>query len=80
MCSNTCVERRRHWWNGRFANPARRDVYLWPGNDGRWHVEARRGSLNQRSRLFAFEDEATALTLAEALMGSNDNGWRLVGL
>ena len=52
------MERRKHWWNGRFANPARRDVYLWAGNDGRWHVEARRGSLNQRSRLFAFNDEA----------------------
>ena len=74
------VERRKHWWNGRFANPASRDVYLWAGNDGRWHVEARRGSLNQRSRLFAFNDEATAVTMIEALTGSNDEGWRLVGI
>ena len=55
-------------------------MYLWAGNDGRWHVEARRGSVNQRSRLFAFNDETTALTLVEALMDGHDEGWRIVGI
>jgi hypothetical protein len=73
------VERRRHWWNGRFAKPSRRDVFLWR-DDGRWHVEARRGGLDRRSRLFAFDDEAAALTLVEALVGSDVEGWRQVGL
>ena len=73
------MERRKHWWNGRFANPTRRDVYLWQ-DDGRWHVEAHRGGIERRSRLFAFEDEAAALSLVRALVGSDTDGWREVGL
>ena len=71
------VTRRKHWWNGRFANPARRDVYLWH-DDGRWHVEAQRGGIDRRSRLFAFDDETAALTLVEALVGTDTEGWREV--
>jgi hypothetical protein len=66
-----------HWWNGRFANVARRDVYLWQ-DDGRWHVEACRGGIDRHSRLFAFADRATALTLVDALVGSGAEGWREV--
>jgi hypothetical protein len=72
------VERRTHWWNGRFANVARRDIYLWQDH-GRWQVEARRGGIDRRGRLFAFEDRATALTLVDALVGSDAGGWREVG-
>lgn len=72
------MQRRKHWWNGRFANPARRDVYLWVDGD-RWHVEAHRGSLQRRSRRFAFEDEVEALTLVERLVGGDgERGWREV--
>jgi hypothetical protein len=72
------VEQRKHWWNGRFAKPTRRDVYLWQDR-GRWHVEAQRGGIGRRSRLFAFDDEAAALTLVEALLGGDVEGWREVG-
>jgi hypothetical protein len=77
MCSNNRVERRKHWWNGRFANPARRDVYMW-NNDGHWLVEASRGSLNRRCRAFAFDNEMAALTMVDVLLGSHSDGWREV--
>jgi hypothetical protein len=72
------VGRREHWWNGRFANLARRDVYLWRDGD-RWHVETRRGGVDRQSRLFALDDEAAARTLLDALVGSDTEGWREVG-
>ncbi len=73
------MERRKHWWNGRFANPARRDVFLWNAN-GHWHVEASRGSLNQRSRQFAFDNEMAALNMVDVLLGSQSGGWREVAI
>ena len=71
--------RRRHWRNGRFANPTRRDVYLWQDGD-RWQVEAHRGGIERRSRRFAFDDEVAALTLVRALVDSDAERWREVGL
>lgn len=79
MCSNTCVEGPKHWWNGRWANPARRDVYLWHDN-GNWHVEASRGSMSRRYRAFAFDNEMAALTMVDALLGSHGDGWREVSI
>jgi hypothetical protein len=73
------MERRKHWWNGRFANPARRDVFLW-GDGGRWCVEATRGSLRRRCRQFVFDNEMAALTMVDALMGSQGEGWREVSI
>lgn len=71
------MERQKHWWNGRFANLARRDIYLWADRDA-WLVEARRGSLRPASRLFACTDEDAALTLVGALVGTDEEGWREV--
>jgi hypothetical protein len=79
MCSNTCVDRRKHWWNGRFGNPARRDVFLWTDN-GNWHVEASRGNLTRRIRRFAFDNEMAALGMVDALLGSQGDGWREVSI
>jgi len=73
------MEHRRHWWNGRFANAARRDVLLWL-EGGRWHVEARRGSVSRSSRLFVFDDQAAASVMVERLVGSAEDGWREVEL
>jgi hypothetical protein len=77
MCSNIGVERRRHWWNGRFANAARRDVYFW-AERGRWHVEVSRGSLSRRTRRFAFDNEEAALAMVDVLLGNNGGTWREV--
>ena len=79
VCSNNRVERQKHWWNGRFANTARRDVYLWNSN-GHWHVEASRGSLNRRRRAFAFDNEMAALTMVDVLLGSQGDDWREVAV
>jgi hypothetical protein len=80
MCSNTRVERRKHWWNGRFANRARRDVYMWR-NDGHWHVEASRGALDRRCRRFAFDNELAALSKVDVICGSQGgDGWREVAI
>jgi hypothetical protein len=73
------MERRKHWWNGRFANPARRDVFLWNDN-GDWCVEASRGSLKRRYRQFAFDNEMAALTMVDVLTGSQGEGWREVSI
>lgn len=65
----------RHWWNGRWARVARRDVYLWPADDG-WRVEVRRGGPGGRLRLRTFATECEALTwIAERVMGVEE-GWR----
>jgi hypothetical protein len=73
------VDRRKRWWNGRFANPFRKDVYLWQ-EQGWWHVQASRGGIERRSRLFAFPDESAALSLVETLMASDGKRWREVGI
>jgi hypothetical protein len=73
------MERRKHWWNGRFANPTRRDVFLW-NDDGYWHVEASRGGLATRRRQFAFDNEMAALTKVDVLLGSHGDGWREVSI
>jgi hypothetical protein len=73
------VTRRKHWWNGRFANPARRDVFLWQEN-GNWHVEASRGSVSGRRRQFAFDNELAALTMVDVLLGSQGDGWREIAV
>jgi hypothetical protein len=73
------MEPRKHWWNGRFANPARRDVFLWNDN-GNWHVEASRGAMARRYRKFAFDNEMAALTMVDVLLGSHSDGWREVSI
>jgi hypothetical protein len=79
VCSNNAVERQKHWWNGRFANTARRDVYLWNAN-GHWRVEVSRGGLNRRRRTFDYDNELAALIKADAVMGTVGEGWREVAI
>jgi hypothetical protein len=69
------MERQRHWWNGRFANLGRRDVFLWI-DQGQWRVEASRGSLARRCRHFSFDSEMSALVMVDVLTGSQGDGWR----
>jgi hypothetical protein len=79
ICSNLRMERQKHWWNGRFANPARRDVFLW-NDGGHWRVEASRGSLTRRCREFAFDNELAALGMVDVLTGTQGDGWREVSI
>ncbi len=71
------MARRRQWWNGRFADSARQDVYLW-FEDSRWHVEARRGNFTLSSRFFLFDDQAEAWAMVLAILSGEGEGWREV--
>jgi hypothetical protein len=61
------MERRKHWWNGTWGRLARRDVYLFE-DGGTWHVEAREGGAEGRSRWYTFTDEDTAMDCVRGLL------------
>ena len=74
VCSNSRVERRKHWWNGTWGRLARRDVLLWE-DGGRWLVEARRGGADGRSRWFEYGDEDAATECVRGLLADSPH-WR----
>jgi hypothetical protein len=68
------MEKRNHYWNGRWGRLARVDVMLYE-DAGRWTVEERVGGIEGRSRLLEFDREDDAFNrLRDLLAGADD--WR----
>jgi hypothetical protein len=70
------MERRKHWWNGKWGRLAREDILL-SEDGGAWWVEAREGGAEGRSRWFELPNEDLALDCARDLMNVSQLGdWR----
>jgi hypothetical protein len=68
------MEKRRHFWNGRWGRLARVDVTLYEDAD-RWLVEHRTGGVEGRATLIEFDSEDAALDrVRDLLAGAAD--WR----
>ena len=68
------MEKRKHYWNGRWGRLARRDIVLFE-DAGLWTVEVRVGGVEGRSQLIEYENEDAALDrLRDLLAGADD--WR----
>ncbi len=68
------MEKRRHYWNGRWGRLARVDVIVYE-DGGTWTVEERVGGVEGRSTRYEFEGEDDALDrLRDLLAGADD--WR----
>jgi hypothetical protein len=68
------MEKRKHYWNGRWGRIARLDVLLYE-DGGEWSVERRVGGVEGRSQIIECADEDAALDrLRDLLSGSDD--WR----
>jgi hypothetical protein len=75
----TCVrisgmEKRKHWWNGRWGRLSRRDILLYE-DAGQWWIEARHGGSDGRTRWLECAGEDAALNAVRDLMIGTD-GWR----
>jgi hypothetical protein len=68
------VERRRHYWNGKWGRLARRDILV-SEDAGHWLVEAREGGAEGRSRWLECDSEVAALDVVRDLM-SDEEGWK----
>ncbi len=74
MCSTVGMEKRKHYWNGRWGRLARLDVLLYE-DGGLWRVERRTGGVEGRSEWSEFNDADRALDrVRDLLQGSDD--WR----
>jgi hypothetical protein len=70
------VERRKHYWNGKWGRLARRDILVFE-DAGTWLVEAREGGADGKTRWFELPDEDTALDCVRDLITqSKMEGWR----
>lgn len=68
------MEKRRHYWNGRWGRLARTDVVLYE-DAGRWIVEHRSGGSEGSSTMIEFDSEEAALDrVRDLLAGAGD--WR----
>jgi hypothetical protein len=68
------MEKRKHYWNGRWGRLARVDIVLYE-NGGRWIVEERTGGVEGRSVMQEFDQEDAALDrVRDLLTGTAD--WR----
>ena len=65
------MEKRKHYWNGRWGRLARLDVVLYE-DGGAWLVEYRRGGAEGRSVFHEFGDEDSALDAARDLLAGGD--------
>jgi hypothetical protein len=74
MCSTRLVQRRKHWWNGRWGRLARMDVLVFE-DGGRWWVEAREGGVEGRSRWLECADQDGADDYVRILLAGRDD-WR----
>jgi hypothetical protein len=68
------MEKRKHYWNGRWGRLARHDVLLFE-DAGRWSVEHRIGGTEGRSAWAEFDDEDAALDHVRDLLAGTDD-WR----
>ena len=71
------MEKRKHYWNGRFGRPARHDVLLYE-DAGFWRVEHRMGGSEGWTRWYDHEDEDGALDRVRDLLAVSDS-WRQLG-
>ena len=68
------MEKRKHFWNGRWGRLARRDVLMFE-DAGFWRVEDRTGGAEGRSRWAEFDDEEAAVNHVSGLVVGMDE-WR----
>jgi hypothetical protein len=68
------MEKRKHYWNGRWGRLARRDIVLFE-DAGLWTVEVRVGGVEGRSQMIEYENEDAALDRLRDLLGGADE-WR----
>jgi len=68
------MEKRKHYWNGRWGRLARVDVLLFEDGE-RWVVEHRIGGVEGRSTMIEFEGSDAALDRVRDLLADSD-GWR----
>jgi hypothetical protein len=68
------MEKRKHYWNGRWGRLARRDIVLFE-DAGLWTVEVRTGGVEGRSQMIEYEDEDAALDRLRDLLAGADE-WR----
>ena len=68
------MEKRKHYWNGRWGRLARHDVLLYE-DGGQWVIEDRIGGADGRSRWSEFDREETALDRVRDLLGGGSE-WR----
>lgn len=68
------MEKRKHFWNGRWGRLARVDILLYD-DAGRWIVEHRTGGVEGRSTMIDFESEDAALDRVRDLLAGSDD-WR----
>ena len=70
------MERRKHYWNGRWGRLARMDILVFE-DAGTWVVEARDGGADGKSRWFELPDEDHALDCVRDLITlTKMDGWR----
>ena len=68
------MEKRKHYWNGRWGRLARVDIVLYE-DAGRWIVEERTGGVEGRSVMTEFDHEDAALDRVRDLLAGTDD-WR----
>jgi hypothetical protein len=68
------MDKRKHYWNGRWGRLARHDVLVFE-DGGHWLVESRIGGTEGRSRWFEFEQEDAALDRVRDLIAGAEE-WR----
>ncbi len=68
------MEKRKHYWNGRWGRLARHDVLLYE-DGGFWQVEHRIGGSEGRTRWYEHDDEDAALDRIRDLLATSD-GWQ----
>ena len=68
------MEKRKHYWNGRWGRLARVDVILYE-DGGLWTVEERIGGVEGRSTMLEFDREDDAFDRLRDLLAGTDD-WR----
>lgn len=70
------MERRKHYWNGKWGRLARMDVIVFE-DAGAWLIEARTGGADGTSRWYQVPDEDAALDRVRDLITvSKMDTWR----
>jgi len=68
------MEKRKHFWNGRWGRLARHDVLLYE-DGGQWMVEHRTGGIEGRTQWGEFDHEDAAIDHVRDLLAGGDE-WR----